>query len=102
MNHFADTAYIDIHKRRRGKVVKQKKENRPAADELGEETGNAEYNAAEETWHKRPIPTATKDPKVGQLEQSPVVPLCETPDPKDKKQKRKSRKITRYVISKAE
>ena len=109
LNHFADKMHINLYKRRKPKRAKDSKEETTKQadeieegvyDQISESSGleNPDYNEAEETWSKRSMPTPTKDPKVGQFQQSPAVSLSNTPDPKFTKSKAKHRKITGYLM----
>ena len=44
-----------------------------------------EYSNVQETWGKKDPATPKRNPKIGQFQQSPLVPLSKTPDMKKKK-----------------
>ncbi|CAB4003605.1 Hypothetical predicted protein [Paramuricea clavata] len=70
-------------------TMKRKYQNKTKHDESDKVNSSAtseekSFHKAKENWQKRDPETLTCNPKIGQYQQSPTIPLSETPDLKKK------------------
>ncbi|CAB4035484.1 kDa in NOF-FB transposable element, partial [Paramuricea clavata] len=63
-----------------------------STEEYSEDLQKHDYHNAEETWGKRDPETPKTNPRLGQYQQSPKIPLSQDPDLKKKSSKKKRRR----------
>jgi ubiquitin C-terminal hydrolase len=63
-----------------------------SSEEYSEDLQEHDYHNAEETWGKRDPETPKTNPRLGQYQQSPKIPLSQDPDLKEKSIKKKRRR----------
>ena len=96
VNDFADRRHSSMKPRRK----RQYKKKAAIVDDIAQQKRRegAGYHSAEETSGKKDPETPKKNPKIGQFQQSPVIPMSSTPDVKTKKTTTKSNRLSGFGV----
>ncbi len=89
--NYADRLHVHVLPQMKRKYKKNTKDDESDIFNSSDTSEEKSFHEAEETWRKKDPETPKRNPKLGLYQQSPTIPLSETPDLKKAKNRERSR-----------